>query len=162
PVAVRRAQEHRLEPADQGAADRTLLLHVAVRQRGLDAWVWRGAGRGLRVLCQERGGRVVGGVPPHRRPPRALPNPVGGCRGHPVSASGISRSTWNLGGGTAIWTSALIVATGRLMFPIAMPTDRPNLEWIRPWICSAARVVARIGAPLTACNVCDEIVSGFG
>ena len=46
--------------------------------------------------------------------------------------------------------------------PIAIPTERPNFEWIRPWSCSAARDVARIGAPFTACSVCDEIVSGLG
>jgi len=57
---------------------------------------------------------------------------------------------------------ALIDATGRLMFPKAIPTERPNFECRRPCTCSQARVRQGIGAPLTAFNVCDEIVSGFG
>ena len=54
------------------------------------------------------------------------------------------------------------MATGRLMFPNAMPTDRPNFEWSRPCTCSAARPATDIGAPFTACSVCEEIVNGFG
>ena len=68
---------------------------------------------------------------------------------------------WYLGGGTQIWTQALVVTIGMFIRPSACPAVRPDFEWTRLRIASMNR--STIGSPssFTADIVCELSVIGL-